>query len=269
MKPKKAEQKIAASGLRGMTIFMQLEDQLLPDLEFLKDFGFLRALRIVSRDDLDLEVLQHLQQLEELAIISPGSKSIPIDRLPILRELDICWRPKVLPFQKRLRALQSLTIWEYSEKDLEQISAQRGLRKLVFNDAKIESLKGIENLRNLKHLELGHCRKLASLQGMEHCPNLETLEIDQCPKINDFERLGANRKLKSLELIDCGTVSTIKFITLLPRLNHFKAVGKIKIEDGDITPLRNIPSVRLRPFDHYFPEDLAQEIEARMQQRKS
>ena len=84
----------------------------------------------------------------------------------------------------RVATLEKLNIQNYPHIDLTPCAGLSLLRSLYLTSRKLESLAGIESLKNLEVLDLYNCPKLASLEAAERCPILQQLEIEACARLN-------------------------------------------------------------------------------------
>lgn len=121
-------------------------------LEPLSDLANLRGLVVATYPDSTLDVLSGLNELEYLFVLHMPR----IDTIAPIAELN---RLKVL----RLHTLPS---WDASGRT-----------------AQIESLDGLAELTQLRHLELFGVRPLdGALSALESCPSLESVRVSKYPK---------------------------------------------------------------------------------------
>ncbi len=137
--------------------------------------------------------------------------------------------------------LQHLTISDFDEKDLTKLSGLTKLKSLSFRTAKIKSLKGIENLTNLKVLSFGGVRSLTDISDITTLQKLKFLEFDICWKMQDFSPIAALKELEVLKLMDCKNLASIKFVKELPKLRQLYTLGTTIINDFDTTPAKDVP----------------------------
>lgn len=146
--------------------------------------------------------------------------------------------------------LKKLYINRYNKNDIDDFSKLVNLESLSILNSQIENLLGISSLRKLQNLRLGNLKKITTLQGLENLKDLETLEIQKCKGILDVSVIFNLTKLKQLFLIDMGNISSINGIENLTSLNEFLFYESTNISDGDLIPLKNLPSLRKISFQN-------------------
>src|ERR1700722_6771800 len=120
---------IEKQSLNGLRIFDHLDP--LPDLDFLKDYTFLKHLVVTRIGDHDYLFLKQLPGLIRLGIdISEGAKKeIDLSHQTNLIELVIAWRKHIKGLEK-CQHLEDLLLIEFKEKDLTAITALAALKHL-------------------------------------------------------------------------------------------------------------------------------------------
>jgi Leucine-rich repeat (LRR) protein len=110
----------------------------------------------------------------------------------------------------------------------------------MLRGSKINSLKGLENFKELENLDLFHNRNLVSLEGIteEHNKSIKEISIYTAPKlfyVNEY--LSKLSNLEYLQL-ECKKVDSFRFLDKLMKLNLLSIHNKLnEVEDGDKTPL--------------------------------
>ena len=236
--------------LGGLRIFAVLKDDRLESLDFLREFSFLERLDITSALDYDFGVLQDLAKLKKLSISTDGSNEINLSNLHELGYLSIKWRKKITGLENCTK-LSSLTLIEFKERDLQKIQGLTNLVELRIKTGTIENLSGAEKLMNLQSLNLGNCKKLQSIKAINHLLNLKELYLDACPNINDYDEVTDLPNLETLSLTDCGKVQSLKFIERYTALQKLSFLGNTVIVDGDLVPAKRIKSVEHKHYSHY------------------
>lgn len=120
---------IKERNLGGLRIFAVLKEDRLENLNFLKGYSFLEKLDVTSALDYDFGFLQELTRLKKLSISTEGSNVINIGDLVNLEYLTVKWRKEIIGFENCSR-LSSLTLVEFSEKDLSKIQNLKSLSHL-------------------------------------------------------------------------------------------------------------------------------------------
>ncbi len=120
----------------------------------------------------------------------------------------------------------------------------QNLRKLQLTSRKLVTLSGIENLVSLSSLDLAGCSKLMSIAGVEKCQELHTVEIESCKKLNDISSLSELRSLQNVMLTDCGKIKSLRPLVNCQQLENLTFVGDTSIEDGELTSLLDISTLK-------------------------
>jgi uncharacterized protein with PQ loop repeat len=153
------------------------------DISFLSTLSFLKGLELYCWEAKGIEVIESLPQLELIGLENKSTRKIDLSAFSKLRIAMIRWS-KGLDSLFALRSLEKLNIINYPYTDLEPVSSMNVLEKLYLTSRKLESLKGVECLSNLKLLDLCYCPNLTSLTGTENNSRLKTIEIEACRHIS-------------------------------------------------------------------------------------
>jgi len=212
------------------------------------DFSRTASLTTVgySGDNPDFGNLREAQSLRELKIT--GTK------MPDLEPLSALTR------------LESLIIREASLKSLKGIAGLRSLRRLVLAQLRLESLEGLRHaselteihlaflripslaeltlLSRLTSLSVWSCRKVTDVECVGELVQLEDLELGSIGPLPPLGFLGALKNLKSLRLESVGRIPSLQFLRELPQLEEFLPVDKTIVEDGDLSVLLELPSLK-------------------------
>jgi len=233
---------IEKQSLNGLRIFDHLDP--LPDLDFLKDYTFLKHLVVTSIGDHDYLFLKQLPGLIRLGIdISEGAKKeIDLSHQTNLIELVIAWRKHIKGLEK-CQHLEDLLLIEFKEKDLTAITALAALKHLSIKTSSIKDMRGIEGCKKLETLSLGNCRSLISLSALSHLHNLRKIRLNSVPKIGDYDMVSDLPMLTELKIVDCKDIPSISFIRNFPNLKEFILLGNVDVTDGDMTPVKNLDKV--------------------------
>jgi hypothetical protein len=181
----------------------------------------------------------------------------PKDVQPLI---DMNWLPNLQVL--RLPTLKNVINLEYSnliglsigdtdntKPDFSKIKLPHSLEKISIFSPRVTSLHGIEQLTNVKEVELYSMRNLNDISALNTLPQLEILTIKHCNKI-DYINFTNNQQLKKIYIrtSEEGTVHlpTIKFVNNLSNLTNFDYYGTVA--DGDMTPLlaKNIQKIYIK-----------------------
>ena len=190
-----------------------------------------------------LKRLEALNNLEYLGLQCEFTKAPDFSKFNKLKICKLQWRPKA----KTVFACDSLSllnIVNYPSEDLKDIQKMSGLRRLQLTSRKLVSLSGIESLSSLSILDLSECSKLECLSGVDMCQQVEVVEIESCKKVYDVALLGELKNLKDIVLTDCGKVKSLKPLAKCQLLESITFVGDTSVEDGELTSLLNIPTLK-------------------------
>lgn len=236
--------------LEGLRIFDHLDR--LDNLNFLKEYSFLKKLDIDCINDHDYSFLGNLPNLKYLGIglSIKQLNTIDLSNQEKLETLAIQWRKKIIGFENCTR-LTSLTLVEFKEKNLQKIECLKNLVELHIKTGAIESLQGVDKLENLQNLNIGNCKKLQSIKTINHLQKLKELHLDACPNINDYDEVTDLPTLETLTLIDCGKVQSLKFIEHYQSLSKLSLLGNTVIVDGDLVPAKRIKLLEHKHYGHY------------------
>lgn len=136
----------------------------------------------------DYSIINSLSNLEELLIYTDDRTEINFKNFPKLKRVAIYWRPKAKSLFTCSK-LEHLFLGKYTEKDLSKLSGMSSLRYLRINTGSIQSLRGIEHLRELEELWLMLIPSIKSLDGLQHLSKLTKVYIDNCKNISDIKVL--------------------------------------------------------------------------------
>lgn len=216
------------------------DDYKLDNLDFLNDYdlSFIRSIDILSDSIKNIDGLYNLLNIEG---INSTNQNIDYSRFPKLRSIGAELSSFSYKTLSNVETLESIGITnKFKEKDVSIFSKNKGLKYLMLRGSKITSLKGLENFKELKCLELFHNRNIVSLEGISnvHNKSLKEISIYSAPKLFYVdEYLSKLPNLEHLQL-ECKKVDSFKFLNSLRNLKLLSIHNKItEVEDGDKTPL--------------------------------
>lgn len=229
--------------LNGLRIFFPFKSDSLTDFDFLKEYDFLEALEIsVTSGEYDFSFLSHLVNLKKLSINVIGQNEIDLSGLKKLEDCTLLWRKKIVGLNN-CTTLKKLCLIDFKQDDLSKISELINLNKLVIKTSSIQTLKGIENLKNVEQIMLGNCKKLKSIVDLNGLLKLKSLEFNICSSIYDFSDMRELPSLEFLQLVDCKDIASLKFLLNLKSLNKFYILGNTTILDKDFSYTNQINEV--------------------------
>ena len=224
---------IETNRLNGLKIFDFWDP--LPSLDFLRQFTFLKELRISCRYDQDFSFLTDLPQLNLFTVgpSFPMKNQIDLSSLVSVKYLSIQWATNRISGLEACHKLRDLCLVEFPLKDLRVIKDLTELIRLRIKTGSIKSLSGVRDLRKLAELEIGNCRSLLSVNDLNGLPALKSIRIESCRKIEDYKDLRDLQKLNNLQLINCGSIPAFDYQALFPLLERSPLIGNTKIRDSD------------------------------------
>lgn len=224
----------------------------LPDVDFFEKCPNVEEVYIDNRDLQDYTGLYSLKDLKILAL-DETKKNIDLnfEHLSTLQTLYVDWQPKMkgLKFLSNLKKLQ-IYKFKSKNKDLEDLAGLCQLEELVLTYGNMESLKGIEKVKNLKKLQLNYIFRLTNIDAIKFLHELECLEIESCKKIRSFQCIKELKNLNKLLLWKVGDIDSISFVADLKKLNHL-VFGESNVIDGDLSYCEGIEYVFFTQKKHY------------------
>ncbi|MDF2699187.1 MAG: hypothetical protein K0Q49_743 [Haloplasmataceae bacterium] len=221
-------------------------------LNFLLDIPHVRFLRILG--NVDYTPLYKLTNLKLLIIT--GKNEIELDKLIGLESFHTS-APDYMRINNEIQSLKSLHlssdgITNICFNDLSFLSKTPNLDTLIFQFTDIESLKGIEVLKQLKVLILKYNKKLTNISTLNGVSDtLRHLRIENSNKIENFETIGSLKELIFLIISNIKMINSLNFIYELKNLKSF--LFESNVIDGDITPTINLKHTVVFPIrKHYY-----------------
>lgn len=209
----------------------------------------------------DLTFLKEFSYIERLAIGTDDVGPLDLTVLPNLRELTFTSHAKTVGLNKLAR-LRILVVFKLPGKNLVG-ALPDGLEDLTIRQSRIESLDGIEALKNLKRCELSFMPKLIDISALGSMDeSLREIEMKSARHISSYEALGRLSNLTILVLEGCAEISDIHWLRSLTSLQRFVFLGT-RIQDGDLSIVFNMPNLKAvygGHLKHYRPS--MKEIEA-------
>lgn len=213
------------------------------DISFINYLPSLSGVEIYSWGVKDITPLESISNLEYLGLQCEFTKAPDFSKLKKLKVLKLFWRPKAKTIFS-CDELNLLNIVNYPSENLKKLNRMSLLRRLQLTSKKIKSLSGIEELSSLSILDLADCPKLEDLSGIDKCQQIEIVEIENCKRVYDIAILSELKNLKEIVLTDCGTVKSLRPLAHSQSLESIIFIGDTTIEDGELTSLLDIPTLK-------------------------
>ncbi|MDI5887639.1 leucine-rich repeat domain-containing protein [Flavobacterium yafengii] len=216
------------------------DDYKLDNLDFLNDYdlSFIRSIDVLSDSIKNIDGLYNLLNIES---INSTNQNIDYSRFPKLRSIGGELSSFSYITLLNVETLETIGISnKFKEKDVTIFSKNKGLKYLMLRGSKITSLKGLENFKELRCLELFHNNHITSLEGIteEHNESLKEISIYKASKLFYVdEYLSKLPNLEHLQL-ECKKVDSFRFLNSLRNLKLLSIHNKLtQVEDGDKIPL--------------------------------
>ena len=203
-------------------------DMELSSVAFLRDLLTLKRL-YVNTGEIDLQYIEHLKELEYLALEVQQPCPNSTDALAGLRKLtylDLSFSsgPR-LDFIGVIPSLTSLCLAGAKIEDFSWLRHNTGLRTINLDLSSVTDA-GVSLLRNCKNLVELSLRSTAvtDISVVECLPKLSVLELSELKHIKDFTPLSKALCLRELDL-GCTNFSDLQILASLPRLQDLDCSG--------------------------------------------
>src|SRR5918999_4867038 len=212
------------------------------------DFSRTRSLKTVgySGDAPDFGNLHAAHSLKELKLTGTELRDLePLSGLAHLETLILREAPlKSLKGIEGLRSLKRLVLGRLPLESLEELRHASDLTEISLAFLRIPSLAELTRLSRLTILSVWSCRKVRDLECIGELVKLEDLELGSIGPLPPPEFLGSLKSLKSLRLESVGKIPSLQFLRDLRQLEEFLPVDKTIVEDGDLSVLLELPSLK-------------------------
>jgi hypothetical protein len=218
----------------------------LNDTDVLQRFPKLTRLHINLDRPIDLSGLSHAAEfLVGLNINDDINTIADLTPFTSIERLGFRWNPKTR-FPNAMPALRELGLSHFKPdtKDLTTLPHMPSLAHFGLTVAHLESLIGLERLRELQHLQLYRVQGLTSIEEIGALQGLRELDIEGCKGSFDLaSALNQSTHLITVRYSRSAPLSSLRFIAQLPKLKHL-AFLDTEVEDGDMSPLATHQSLR-------------------------
>jgi Leucine-rich repeat (LRR) protein len=217
-----------------------------PDLEFLKPWRLSR-LRVLARHISDLSPVYRLSEsLSDLDVLTAPSAFLDLSELPNVVSLGADWG-QVSETLPKLATIKKVFLRHFDSADLQGLRGISELESIRLKDRpKLISLDGLEDLTHLTELGIFLATKLKDISALSSvAAPLQKLELVACKGIHDIRPLQSLTSLKYLNISECGDIESVHPLSSLQDLEEFHAYGSTKISDGDLSPLLQVPHLRV------------------------
>ncbi|RKF38918.1 hypothetical protein BCY89_26595 [Sphingobacterium siyangense] len=178
--------------LKSLTID-RYKDKALNNLLFeqLQHFQFQKI--IFSESLLDIELPKNVLEVRQLFCNGKSTKgTIDLNKYSMLEEIHILGFNKSIKFENQSNSVKHITLWYFNptSRSIESIlDAFPNVEEILIHHTNVQSLEGIEKLKNLKKLEISYGRNLQSVKNVNECEHIAMVIFNNCRKIDDFEQI--------------------------------------------------------------------------------
>ncbi|MBS0319925.1 MAG: hypothetical protein JSR18_05240 [Proteobacteria bacterium] len=206
----------------------------------------------------DVSPIHTLRRLEQLELITYCSHALSFASFPDLERCSLRWRPRTRGLFDCPK-LRRLFVDGYGGKDVSELGKLATLEALSILNAPIESLQDIAACRGLSYLQISNLPRLQSLVGIETAVRLARLEICGCPRIRSIDAVRHLKELETLLLVDNADIVSLEPLAKLQKLQDLMFYGSTNVVDGDLSILRQLPSLKHVAFKNRAHYSLTRE----------
>lgn len=212
-------------------------------LDFLKELPNLRRLFLMVNRKLDVSPISSLIHLECLAVHCTTSGKIEFGDMSRLKACHLRWQPGLKQVFEAT-ALETLELVAYPGHDLIPLQQLARLRALQVMASRLWTTVGLARLTRLQVLDVRGCRRLERLEEVDTLTQLEELNVEGCSKLTSLTSAFQLPRLRRLLAGDCPRLATLVGIEHLAALEELYLDGSARVEDGNLAPLLDLPSLR-------------------------
>jgi Leucine-rich repeat (LRR) protein len=211
-------------------------------LSILKELPELRYLRISGKfKKPEYKVIESLSRLEQLSIADYEAYELNFSKLKNLKSYfsPIKHIDHPIFHCKTLEYIGTNTNLEH----FESFSNLNHLKEVYLHAKKIKSLNGIENIPNLRLLEIDYGSNLYDISSLSKLKNLEKLSLYGCKRLKSLEDVSRITNLRCLYFDECGVIESLRPLQRCKSIEYV-SFGDTIIEDGDLECLMHIKPLK-------------------------
>lgn len=221
------------------------------NIDYLQECPTVESVNINSKYINNVNGLRKLKNLKNL-IIQDIDCDIDLSLLPSIEDISFTWGKNQTNLSS-LKNLRRMRIWNYNpkSKDLEEIQFAKKLEELEIIRTTINTLKMIEEFKELKSFGILYAPKLISIEPLISSKSITSISFESCKKVTNFEKLSSMKQLENIKILNIGNLESISFINDLPKLKSFVCL-KTNILDCNLTPSKRLEYSAFDNKKEYF-----------------
>lgn len=146
-----------------------------------------------SESLLDIELPKNVLEVRQFFCNGKSTKgTIDLSKFARLEEIHILGFNKSIKFENQSNSVKHITLWYFNptSRSIESIvDPFPNVEEILIHHTNVQSLEGIEKLKNLKKLEISYGRNLQSVKDVNECEHIAMVIFNNCRKIDDFEQI--------------------------------------------------------------------------------
>lgn len=220
----------------------------LPDVEYAPA---LVRLDVWSILDGKTRLLERAPNLEKINLHHIVRSRIDLTAATGLRDLFCNWSPKLASLLE-CRGLSKLRVHGYPGTDIKAFSKLENMGNLWLIQGRLRSTEGLDAMKNLWALSLGHQRQLTA-ENVRIPSTVQVLNIIACRKFGNVDFLANLPDLRWCMLEKMGKIESLHPIRACKKLAHLY-FDEVSIKDGDVRFLLddlNIQRIGFQNRRHY------------------
>lgn len=217
-------------------------------IEYVEGLKNLKSLSVGIHDLDSFDFLNVLPiSIENLSLHSTKSKKPKLDGLlnfPNLKELYLDSQEKNIEIIGDLSLLEKLVLRSVSPKDIRFLRKLKNLWSLDIKLGGIKDLSAIEELENLKYLELWQIRGLSDISAISSLTGLQFLFLQSLRNVVDFPDVGRLKALRRIYLETMKGLTNLDGLFKAPVLEEYIHVCAQNMTPEQYAPLLEIDTLK-------------------------
>lgn len=214
------------------------------DLEFLRDYPLLLYLEGEGLSSKALRCVESLANLRGLKLDTPKS-GMDFSGFPHLEEFVGDWHRDNVGIEA-CGELRTFRAWGYRSAlpGISSLADCVRLERLFLVRPGITSIAGVEELEDLRYLDLAYAPKVEDLTPLAApAVDLRELSLKNMKGIADYLPLASIRRLRRLKVSRCAPMGDLTWTRGMEYLD-FVSLVETKVLNGDLSPLLSLPRLR-------------------------